>query len=62
MEPRVDYAFFIATLGGAFAIMNPFVTLPIFLALVGSTLLAIAAGALAFTAVARLTGTEEPEA
>ena len=35
--------------------------LPIFLALVGSTLLAIAAGALAFTAVARLTGTEEPE-
>ena len=27
-----------------------------------STLLAIAAGALAFTAVARLTGTEEPEA
>lgn len=36
--------------------------LPIFLALVGSTLLAIAAGALAFTAVARLMGTEEPGA
>lgn len=32
MEPRVDYAFFIATLGGAFAIMNPFVVLPLFLA------------------------------
>lgn len=31
-------------------------------ALMGSTALAIAAGALAFTAVARLTGTEEPQA
>ena len=34
----------------------------ILLALVFSTLLAIAAGALAFTAVARLMGSEEPEA
>lgn len=32
--------------------------LPILLALVGSTVLAIAAGALAFAAVAKLTGTE----
>jgi len=31
-------------------------------AVMGSTLLAIAAGALAFTAVARLTGSEEPQA
>lgn len=36
--------------------------LPILVAVIGSTLLAIAAGALVFTAVARLMGTEEPGA